>query len=64
MWALGVMVYRLFMSKFPFDHEYKSEMIEQIQNNEPEYDLDDDTLLNDFLKHLLEKDPKCRLSAV
>lgn len=62
-WALGVLVFKLFFSKFPFDTEYKSELIEQIRSSEPQYQ-DNDPLLIDFIKHLLHKDPKSRFSAL
>lgn len=62
MWAVGVLIYKLFYYSFPFDSEYKSEMIEQISNGEPEYD-DTNVILNDLIKHLLCKDHKTRLSA-
>lgn len=62
MWALGVLVYRLFNYKFPFDSSYKSEMIDQIQTQQPEY-CQSDTLLANFIKYLLQKDPSSRLSA-
>lgn len=63
MWALGVLVYKLFFLKFPFDSEYKSEMIEEIRGSEPDYG-DEDPILIDFLKHLIHKDSCARLSAL
>ncbi len=33
MWALGVLTYKLFYGRFPFDSEYKSDIIEQIRNS-------------------------------
>lgn len=33
MWALGVLIYKLFYGSLPFDSEYKSEMIDQIINS-------------------------------
>lgn len=62
MWALGVLTYKLFYGKNPFESEYKSEVIEQICYVELEYDSKDQ-ILNDFIRHLICKDPNNRMSA-
>ena len=51
-WALGVLTYKLFFNRFPFESEYKSEIINQICNFDPLFSGKDAVLLN-FIKHLL-----------
>jgi serine/threonine protein kinase len=33
MWALGVLTYKLFYGKFPFNSEYQSDLIDLISNS-------------------------------
>lgn len=61
-WSLGILTYKIFNQKFPFESEYKSDMIHQICNSEPIY-TEEDFLLNNFIRHLLMKNPKGRMSA-
>ena len=55
-WALGILTYKIFNQKFPFESEYKSDMIHQICTSEPKYS-EEDSLLNNFIRHLLMKNP-------
>ena len=36
-WAVGVLAYKIYFYKFPFDSDYKSSLIEMITSKEPEY---------------------------
>ena len=62
-WAIGVIAYQLCFGRLPFYSEYASEIIEQILSDEPSYEHPSISSLEvDFLKALLRKDPKQRLS--
>ena len=59
-WALGILTYEMIFGRTPFYNENKSILFQDIVESEPFYPEDADERIVDFMKRLLEKDPKKR----
>eukprot|EP00792_Barthelona_sp_PAP020_P006773 TRINITY_DN3071_c2_g1_i1.p1 TRINITY_DN3071_c2_g1~~TRINITY_DN3071_c2_g1_i1.p1 ORF type:complete len:653 (+),score=209.98 TRINITY_DN3071_c2_g1_i1:193-1959(+) len=60
-WALGVTVYCLAIGKLPFYHANLFTIMQKIVGEDPEIPPDLEVNLDDFIRGLLQKDPKERL---
>lgn len=66
MWAIGVIFYLMLYGEYPFDDETndRQKIFYKIQNKEPHYsNTTVSKKANEFLKHLLNKDPSKRYDA-
>lgn len=63
-WSLGVTLYILYFGEYPFWHDDRCQMKQQIIKSEPKYTTDiipnPDQWCVDLIKRLLDKDPKKR----
>ena len=63
LWSLGVIIYRLYFIKYPYDVETMSGIMNLINNYEQKMLKNtENEELNDLIRKLLIKDPKNRMS--
>ena len=61
LWSLGIIIYRLYFKKFPYDGETENDILQSIENG-TEILKTNNRQLNDIIKKLLIKEPDKRIS--
>ena len=62
LWSLGIIIYRLYFTKYPYDNNTEFGVMNLIKNGKKFLENSENEELNDLIRKLLEKNPQKRIN--